>query len=205
MGKRFRHPPGNMDLVRLVAPTPAVIRKLLSNINDLDQPFVQFEASLFCCVALNRRQPRFDVQTSFPNFSSNTLPNDRMIPDPLVTLIVTYYRALTRGPYGVSKARSEAQCAEATSTQRIIIDESKLAWTAFFAASKAAKSTHGFAGKAELARLLAVQSIQSIDQRKAFAKQLAAELSSGAPQSMDSNGDNMLGPAPKRHRMYYSS
>ncbi|KAI0907698.1 hypothetical protein F4823DRAFT_641102 [Ustulina deusta] len=106
--------------------------------------------------------------------------------DELVQLVVQHFKKLTRGSYGVDEALQQAKHANSDSIQRIILDKSELAWRAYYAATKATGSNHGFAGKAKLTRLLDDLNNQSIEYQHAFAKQLALVIASDAIQSMES-------------------
>ncbi|KAI0388295.1 hypothetical protein F5Y17DRAFT_242214 [Xylariaceae sp. FL0594] len=96
----------------------------------------------------------------------------------LVTLVIQRYRKLTRGPYGVDEALQRVSQADENSLQRIILGRSELAWRAYYAASKAAESDHGFSGKAELIRLLNDLRAQPVDHQRAFAEQLTCAMGS---------------------------
>lgn len=113
---------------------------------------------------------------------------------PLVTLLVQRYQKLTRGPYRVDEALQRAKQADENSTQRILLDESEPAWRAYYAASKAIESNHGFSGKAELIRLLNDLSAQPIEGQRAFAEQLALVM-----ESEEVNGSRQ---GAKRRRTY---
>ncbi|KAI0187375.1 hypothetical protein F4808DRAFT_85863 [Astrocystis sublimbata] len=119
-------------------------------------------------------------------------------PDELVQLVVQHFKKLTRGSYGVEEALQQAKQADTDSIQRIILDESELAWRAYYAATKATGSNHGFAGKAKLTRLLDDLNNQSIEYQHGFAQQLALVTASDAIQSMESDGGNDSRKCPKR-------
>tara|TARA_R110002003_G_scaffold410_1_gene19555 strand:- start:3090 stop:3446 length:357 start_codon:yes stop_codon:yes gene_type:complete len=97
--------------------------------------------------------------------------------DTLVSLITQHYsdRNFRRGPYKAQDALDEAKAADTTATEKLVVDESEVAWHAFYVAKKDAQSSHGFEGQAELAATL---STQSLEQRRSFAQQLAMKISS---------------------------
>jgi hypothetical protein len=129
-----------------------------------------------------------------------------MCSDKLVELIIEHCRnrKSKRGPYKLQESLEKAKSADATFTDRIIVDESEQAWGAFYVARKAAQSQHGFKGKTELLRLFTTLSTQSIEERQKFAKGLAAQFSSETRQSMEVSGDERPEPARKRHCMCFA-
>ncbi|RYP59464.1 hypothetical protein DL771_010891 [Monosporascus sp. 5C6A] len=117
----------------------------------------------------------------------------------LVTLVVQHFKTLTRGPYGVVDALQVAKEADPSSTPRIILDESELAWRAYFSAKKATELQRGFIGKANLTRLLNDLSTQPIEEQRAFARQLARAVEDDTGRSMESDdgpggGDSAVAP-----------
>jgi hypothetical protein len=120
----------------------------------------------------------------------------------LVKLVVEHYHQSPRGPYKVTQALSKVKQDSATSTQRIILDASELAWRAFFAAKKAADSNHGFRGQAELIRLLNILSTQSTEDQQDFAQQLAHTMEGAALQSTNPVEDTRPRSGAKRRCMY---
>ncbi|KAF2257940.1 hypothetical protein CC78DRAFT_527107 [Lojkania enalia] len=118
----------------------------------------------------------------------------------LIALVKQHFQGLQRGPYGVEKALEEAKQANANSTQRIILGESELAWRAYYAAKKATDSQHGFSGRAEFARLLDGLSTQSIEQQRAFAKELILAIESDALQLPEDDGGTGARKGTKRRR-----
>ncbi|GJC84849.1 hypothetical protein ColLi_07687 [Colletotrichum liriopes] len=94
----------------------------------------------------------------------------------LITLTLQNYRNLKRGTYGVSTALPIAKQADTTSTERILVDTSESAWTAYFAAKKRAASQRGFTGQAKLKGLLGKLEREPAESKCAFAKQLALAM-----------------------------
>jgi hypothetical protein len=125
--------------------------------------------------------------------------------DKLADLVMNHYhnRNFQRGPYGSDAALNEARAADETSTQRIIVDESESAWHAYYTASKAISSTHGFQGKADLGRLLRALETQPVQQQRSFAQQLANKLSNRALQPTD-NSENGESQRPHKRRCMYA-
>lgn len=113
---------------------------------------------------------------------------------PLITQLIQHYRKMTRGPYGAAKALQEARQASETSLERILQDESESAWRAYYAARKPTEQQRGFSGKAELIRLLDDLRTNSIEQQRAFAKQLALAM-----ETEEVNGSRQ---GAKRRRKY---
>ena len=119
---------------------------------------------------------------------------------PLVAYAVQRFRDSSRGPYKTDQAIVDAKQADLNSTQRIIVDKSELALRAYLNAKRAIESKHGFAGQADLARLLRSLSTQPIEQQHAFAADLALAIESEVPQSTESDGSNNIGKRTKRSR-----
>ncbi|KAH8761578.1 hypothetical protein F5883DRAFT_678217, partial [Diaporthe sp. PMI_573] len=65
-----------------------------------------------------------------------------------------------------------------TALSRILLDRSESAWRAYFSADKAARSDHGFTGKANLTRLLDELTSQPSASQRVFADQLASRMES---------------------------
>ncbi|KAH8704293.1 hypothetical protein GQ44DRAFT_716923 [Phaeosphaeriaceae sp. PMI808] len=118
----------------------------------------------------------------------------------LLRLVVQHSRKFQRGPYKVDQALQEAKQTNLNSTQQIILRESESAWRAYYAAKKATESQHGFSGKVEFARLLDGLSAQSIEQQRAFAKELALAMESDDLQPIEGDENTGLRNGAKRRR-----
>jgi hypothetical protein len=124
----------------------------------------------------------------------------------IVNLVVQYLedRQFQRGPYKTKDALVKAKTAGATNTEKIIVDESEPAWLAYHIVKKGAQSTHGFEGRAKLARLLDTLDTQSVEQRQLFARQLAMNLPANSPQPIVAGENDTSGRGLKRHRAYFA-
>ncbi|RMZ87181.1 hypothetical protein DV736_g5593, partial [Chaetothyriales sp. CBS 134916] len=143
-------------------------------------------------------EPSSTAQLEFPGNEED--PGDSQSGRQLLKFIVEHSRKLQRGPYKVDQALQEAKKADVNSTQRIILCESESAWRAYYAAKKAIESQHGFSGQVEFACLLDNLSTQSIEQQRAFAKELALEIESDDLQLIEGNGNTGWGNGAKRRR-----
>ncbi|KAL3587702.1 hypothetical protein FPOAC2_13600 [Fusarium poae] len=94
----------------------------------------------------------------------------------LVTLVVVNYRKYSRGPYRVNDALEKAEQADESSTERILVEKSQLAWRAYLAAKKTISTDRGYSGKADLTRLLNHLNAQPIHRRRDFADELASAM-----------------------------
>ncbi|KAF1972833.1 hypothetical protein BU23DRAFT_143847 [Bimuria novae-zelandiae CBS 107.79] len=113
----------------------------------------------------------------------------------LIQLVEQHFNTLSRGPYSTNKAK---QAIPQGSIEELLLGQSELAWRAYFAAKKAAKSTHRRIGQAELARLLDVLENQPINEQSAFAQELALRMHSTISQFVEGNGHTSVRTGAKR-------
>lgn len=102
----------------------------------------------------------------------------------IAKLVVALSASYTRGPIGAKEALTNAQNADKDSLERIIVEQSELAWRAFYSAKKRKEAAETFRGKAKLRstfdqldRLIA----ESPDNKKRFAELLANEMNNTRP------------------------